>query len=59
MKRRSFLGWALGPAVLSIAYPEKKGAVIGFYNAACHLGLTFGPILGIMTADTLEEAIEL
>lgn len=42
--------WALGPAVLSIAYPEKKGAVIGFYNAACHLGLTFGPLLGILLA---------
>lgn len=42
--------WALGPAVLSIAYPEKKGAAIGFYNAACHLGLTFGPLLGVLLA---------
>lgn len=42
--------WALGPAVLSIAYPEKKGTVIGFYNAASHLGLTFGPLLGVLLA---------
>ncbi len=42
--------WALGPAVLSIAYPEKKGAAIGFYNAASHLGLTFGPLLGVLLA---------
>jgi len=43
--------WALGPAVLSIAYPEKKGTVIGFYNAASHLGLTFGPLLGVLLAS--------
>lgn len=42
--------WALGPAVLSIAYPEKKGVAIGSYNAASHLGLTFGPLLGVLLA---------
>jgi MFS family permease len=47
--------WALGPAVLSIAYPEKKGTVIGFYNAASHLGLTFGPLLGVLLAGRWTE----
>lgn len=40
--------WALGPALLSLAYPHAKGKVIGFYNAAIHAGLTLGPLLGIM-----------
>lgn len=40
--------WALAPALLSIKYAESKGKVIGIYNAAIHLGLTIGPILGII-----------
>lgn len=39
--------WALAPALLSIRYPNSKGKVIGIYNAAIHIGLTVGPILGI------------
>lgn len=39
--------WALGPALLSLAYPQAKGKVIGIYNASIHAGLTFGPLLGI------------
>ena len=39
--------WALGPALLSLAYPDAKGRVIGIYNAAIHAGLTLGPLLGI------------
>jgi MFS family permease len=39
--------WALAPALLSIKYPNSKGKVIGIYNAAIHIGLTVGPILGI------------
>lgn len=39
--------WALGPALLSLAYPDTKGKVIGIYNASIHLGLTIGPLLGI------------
>ena len=36
--------WALGPALLSLAYPDAKGRVIGIYNAAIHAGLTLGPL---------------
>jgi len=39
--------WALGPALLSLAYPHARGRAIGIYNAAIHLGLTLGPLLGI------------
>ena len=40
--------WALGPAVLSLAYPTAKGRAIGIYNAAIHAGLTAGPLLGLL-----------
>jgi len=40
--------WALGPALLSIAYPRAKGRAIGIYNAAIHAGLTAGPLLGLL-----------
>ncbi len=40
--------WALGPALLSLAYPHAKGKVIGIYNASIHTGLTIGPLLGIL-----------
>jgi len=39
--------WALGPALLSLAYPHAKGKMIGIYNASIHAGLTIGPLLGI------------
>lgn len=42
--------WALGPAVLSLAYPDAKGRAIGIYNAAIHSGLTLGPLLGLFIA---------
>lgn len=42
--------WALGPAVLSLAYPAAKGRAIGIYNAAIHVGLTLGPLLGLLIA---------
>ena len=44
--------WALGPAVLSLAYPAAKGRVIGIYNAAIHAGLTAGPLLGLLIAPS-------
>lgn len=40
--------WALAPALLSIKYPLMKGKAIGAYNAAFHMGLTIGPVLGIL-----------
>ena len=40
--------WALAPALLSIHYPDAKGRVMGLYNATLHVGLTFGPVLGIV-----------
>ena len=39
--------WALGPALLALAYPAARGRVIGAYNAAIHLGLMAGPLLGV------------
>jgi len=39
--------WALASALMSILYPRIKGRAIGIYNAAIHMGLTTGPILGI------------
>lgn len=40
--------WALGPALLSLAHPRAKGRAIGIYNAAIHIGLTMGPLLGLL-----------
>ena len=40
--------WALAPALLSICYPENKGRVIGVYNASMHLGLSVGPVIGLL-----------
>jgi MFS family permease len=42
--------WALAPALLSLKYPQKKGSAIGFYNAVLHIGLTIGPMLGVLLA---------
>ena len=42
--------WALGPAILSVAYPATKGRSIGIYNATIHVGLTLGPLLGLWIA---------
>lgn len=40
--------WALAPALLSIKFPDSKGKAMGIYNATLHIGLTMGPILGII-----------
>lgn len=40
--------WALASALLSIRYPYMTGKAIGIYNAVFHLGLTAGPLLGIV-----------
>jgi MFS family permease len=45
--------WALAPALLSIKYPGSKGKVIGIYNASIHIGLTIGPLLGILLSNYL------
>lgn len=47
--------WALAAALLSVKYPLQKGRVIGCYNAAVHLGLTVGPLIGIVLARLLEN----
>ncbi len=48
--------WALGPALLSLAYPHQKGKVIGIYNAAIHAGLTIGPLLGILLLQETDSS---
>jgi MFS family permease len=40
--------WALAPALLSLQYANTKGKAIGLYNASFHLGLSAGPLLGIL-----------
>jgi MFS family permease len=42
--------WALAPALLSLQYPAARGRVMGLYNGATHLGLTLGPLLGVVGA---------
>ena len=49
--------WALGPAILSLAYPSTKGRVIGTYNAAIHIGLTAGPLLGLLVAPNGQGSL--
>ncbi len=49
--------WALAPALLSIEYPQSKGKVMGIYNASIHLGLTFGPIIGIVLASVIYGSL--
>lgn len=46
--------WALAPALLSINYPVAKAKVMGIYNASIHIGLTFGPILGVILTKILK-----
>ncbi|GHV28098.1 MFS transporter [Synergistales bacterium] len=42
--------WALAPALLSLKFPASKGRVMGIYNATLHVGLTCGPLIGIIAA---------
>lgn len=49
--------WALGPALLSLAYPATKGRAIGLYNAAIHIGLTLGPLLGLLVAPNGQSRL--
>ena len=39
--------WALGPALLALAYPRESGRAIGVYNASIHAGLTLGPLVAL------------
>lgn len=43
--------WSLAPALLSIRYPAAKGKTLGIYNASMHLGLTLGPVVGILMTN--------
>ena len=47
--------WALAPALLSLQYAGTKGKAIGIYNASFHLGLSVGPLLGILLGQFVEE----
>jgi MFS family permease len=47
--------WALAPALLSLQYADRKGKVIGLYNASLHLGLCIGPLLGMLLVRTAEQ----
>ena len=45
--------WALAPALLSLKYASSKGTAVGSYNAVIHIGLTIGPILGVLLIRVL------
>ena len=47
--------WALAPAMLSVRFPRKKGAAMGAYNAVFHIGLTAGPLLGMLLAKHVSR----
>ncbi|MBN9670189.1 MFS transporter [Roseibium aggregatum] len=49
--------WALGPAILSLVYPATKGRVTGIYNAAIHIGLTAGPLLGLLVVPSGQGSL--
>lgn len=40
--------WSLAPAVLALQDPVRPGRLIGGYSAILHVGLAFGPALGIL-----------
>lgn len=42
--------WALAPALLGRLYPASRGRAMGLYNAAFHLGLMLGPVVGASAA---------
>jgi len=48
--------WALAPALLSVKYPRNKGEVMGSYNAVLHIGLTLGPMAGVLLAKTCQPS---
>lgn len=43
--------WAAAPALLGRLYPERRGRVMGLYNAVFHLGMMSGPLLGAWAAS--------
>lgn len=47
--------WALAPALLTLRFPLAKGKAIGIYNAAMHIGLTLGPVLGVVLARIVNS----
>ncbi|MBL4645492.1 MAG: MFS transporter [Rhizobiales bacterium] len=49
--------WALGPALLSLAYPDAKGRAIGIYNATIHAGLALGPLLGLLITPDSQSSL--
>ena len=46
--------WALAPALLSIKYPLARAKVMGVYNASIHIGLTLGPMFGVLFSRILS-----
>ena len=48
--------WALAPALLSLHYAKTKGKAIGLYNGSFHLGLSVGPLLGLLLIQWLGQA---
>lgn len=47
--------WATAPAIISIAYPNNKGKMIGIYTAAVYIMLSVGPLLVPSMPDIFGE----
>jgi MFS family permease len=47
--------WALAPALLSLHYAPLKGRAMGLYNATFHLGLSAGPLLGMVLPASIGQ----
>ena len=45
--------WAMASALIAIAYPERKGRMIGVYSAAMYAGLATGPALRLIFPGAL------
>ncbi|SFG79238.1 Predicted arabinose efflux permease, MFS family [Desulfotomaculum arcticum] len=46
---------SLAPALLSLQYFATKGKAIGTYNASIYLGLTAGPLVGVLLFKTWSD----
>ena len=46
--------WALAPALLALLQPPNLGHFLGLYNASLHMGLTLGPLTGVLLSGWME-----
>jgi MFS family permease len=49
--------WALGPALLSVHHDDRRALAMGHYNAAIHIGLTVGPVIGYLARGNMAFSV--